>query len=73
MEKLSGNKLEELEAEQQHWQETIEHRLLIDLQANQVSDIEELDKWTIYYTYGDMLLRRTIHLVNVYYDVHFYD
>ena len=73
MEKLSGNKLEELEAEQQHWQETIEHRLLIDLQANQVSDIEELDKWTIYYTYGDMLLRRTIHLINVYYDVHFYD
>ena len=73
-EKLSGTELEKLEEEQRKWQEGINSRLARDLyESGQVYSIEELDDWSLYYTYGKMHLKRSFHLVNLYYDCHFYD
>ena len=73
-EKLFGTELEKLEEEQRKWQEGINSRLARDLyESGQVYGIEELDDWSLYYTYGKMHLKRSFHLVNLYYDCHFYD
>lgn len=73
-EKISGTELEKLEEEQRKWQEGINSRLARDLyESGQVYSIEELDDWSLYYTYGKMHLKRSFHLVNLYYDCHFYD
>ena len=73
-EKLSGTELEKLEEEQRKWQEGINSRLARDLyESGQVYSIEELDDWSLYYTYGKMHLKRSFHLINLYYDCHFYD
>lgn len=72
--RLTGNELEEFKAAQQVWQEGIDLRLAEDLcNSGQACSIEELDKWVLYYNYGDMILRRTLHLVNIYYGCQFCD
>lgn len=62
--KLSGDKLEKLEMEQQQWQDVMNQGL-----AEQIQGGEQ----TSYYTYGDKFLRRTLHLVNLYYGYDFYN
>ena len=72
-ERLSGSRLEELEAGQQRWQENFDLRLAEELGSHR--SIEELDYPKIeytYYEYGDMILRRIFALINVYYDNDFY-
>ena len=70
--KLSGSELMALEEEQREWQEGIELRLARDLWPTYYS-VEEKESWDLYYYYGTMVLKRTFHLVNLYYDCHFYD
>ena len=70
--KLSGSELMALEEEQCEWQEGIELRLARDLWPTYYS-VEEKESWDLYYYYGSMILKRTFHLVNLYYDCHFYD
>ncbi len=68
-EKLTGTELASLEEEQLLWQEGIEARLVSDLyKHNNVESIEELANWTLYRNYGDMYLRRTAYLINIYYN-----
>lgn len=70
--KLSGLELTALEEEQREWQEGIDLRLAKDLWPTYYS-VEQKDSWDLYYTYGSMILTRAFHLVNMYYDCHFYD
>ena len=71
--KLLGEEVEALEGEQQFWQKCINTRLENDLLAYNVCSIDELKEQTLYFTYGDMILRRILRLINFYYDCHFYD
>ena len=70
--KFSGSELMALEEEQREWQEGIELRLARDLWPTYYS-VEEKESWDLYYYYGSMTLKRTFHLVNLYYDCHFYN
>lgn len=58
---------------QQAWEAGFSNRLSEDFKKYDVHSIEELDDRAIYFTYGDMMLRRTLRLVNIYYDCDFYD
>lgn len=58
---------------QQVWETGFNNRLSEDLKKYDVRSIEELDDSGIYFAYGDMLLRRTLQLFNIYYDCDFYD
>lgn len=70
--KFSGSELMVLEEEQREWQEGIDLRLARDLWPTYYS-VEQKDNWDLYYTYGSMILTRAFHLINMYYDCHFYD
>lgn len=72
-ERLSGEALEALNAEQQRWEESNAATLEERLQVYYADSIEELEDRTLYYTYGDIALRRTIRLINLYYGFDFYD
>ncbi|MCM1537097.1 MAG: hypothetical protein NC254_01720 [bacterium] len=72
-ERLSGEMLEALNVEQQHWEESNAETLEERLQVYYADSIEELEDRTLYYTYGDIALRRTIRLINLYYGFDFYD
>ena len=58
---------------QQVWETGFVNRLSEDLKKYDVCSIEELEDRAIYFTYGDMMLRRTLLLINIYYDCDFYD
>ncbi|MDE7477644.1 MAG: hypothetical protein K2M91_06800 [Lachnospiraceae bacterium] len=58
---------------QQDWEAGFDNRLLEALKEYGVHSIEELEDWGIYFTYGDMMLRRTLQLVSIYYGCDFYD
>ena len=70
--KLSASELTALEEAQSEWQEGIDLRLAGDLWPDYYS-VEEKADWSLYFTYGEMILTRAFHLVNLYYDCHFYD
>ncbi len=72
-ERLSGEALEALNVEQQRWEESNAKTLEERLQVYYADSIEELEDRTLYYTYGDIALRRTIRLINLYYGFDFYD
>ena len=72
-ERLSGEALEDLNAEQQRWEESNAQALEEELRNYHAASIEELEDRTLYYTYGDIALRRTIRLINLYYGFNFYD
>lgn len=71
-EKLTGAALANLETEQQRWEKSNANELK---KLYEVNDIEELDErhLYLYYKYGDIALRRTLRLINLYYDFPFYD
>ncbi|EOS34643.1 hypothetical protein C804_01476 [Lachnospiraceae bacterium A4] len=58
---------------QQVWETGFVNRLSEDLKKYDVCSIEELEDRAIYFTYGDMMLRHTLLLINIYYDCDFYD
>lgn len=72
-ERLSGEALEDLNAEQQRWEESNAEALEEELRNYHAASIEELEDRTLYYTYGDIALRRTIRLINLYYGFDFYE
>lgn len=57
-EKLTGQALETLVAEQQRWED---------------ENTEEPEEDILYYVYGDKALRRTLSLINAYYGYDYYD
>lgn len=57
-EKLTGEALETLTAEQQRWEE---------------ENGGEPEEDVLYYEYGDKALRRTLRLSNIYYDYDYYE
>ena len=63
----------EMRKMQQVWETGLVNRLSEDLKKYDVCSIEELDDRAIYFTYGDMMLRRTLQLINIYYDCDYYD
>lgn len=65
MQKHDGSDIRKM---QQVWETGFSSRLSEDLKKYDVCSIEELDDRGIYFAYGDMLLRRTLQLVNIYYD-----
>lgn len=71
-EKLSGAALGDLETEQQCWEESNANKLK---NLYEVDSMDELDEryLYLYYKYGDIALRRTLRLINLYYDFPFYD
>ena len=73
LEKLSGDELEALSAEQQRWKQNFNRRLSGFLSDHLVNSIEDLTDQSGYYEFGDMMLRRTFSLINLYYDNDFYD
>lgn len=66
-ERLSEEELEALNTDQQRWQESVDQRLAEELESYQVNDIEELENKALYYTYGDIILKRTVRLINIFY------
>lgn len=73
LEKLSGDELEALSTEQQRWKENFNRRLSGFLSDHLVNSMDDLTDQSGYYEYGDMMLRRTFSLINLYYDNDFYD
>lgn len=65
IEKLPKEEAEKLKEEQREWEEIITKRL--------TDDMENSEDQTIYYSYGDILLKRVFHLINVCFDVHFFE
>ena len=72
-ERLSGEALEALNAEQRRWEESNAEALEEELRNDHAASIEELEDRTLYDTYGDIVLRRTLRLINLYYGFDFYD
>lgn len=71
--KLPKEEAEKLKEDQTDWEEIIHQRLTDDLKRYPADNIEKLEDQSICYTYGDILLKRIFHLINVYFEVHFYD
>lgn len=75
-EKFSGEELKALEEEQKHWEDNFKQRLNEELELRRMDSIEELKNLEyryLYCQYGDIIFRRTLELINLYYDFHFYD
>lgn len=72
-ESLSEEALENLTAEQKRWEESGRGILEDDLQKWNISSIDEQEEKFLYYKYGDLALRRTLELINTYYDYDFYN
>lgn len=69
-EKLSGEELEELKNEQQDWQENFELRLEKELSRYGFENMEgllEIEDRSAYFRYGEIMLRRTLRLVDLFY------
>lgn len=73
LEKLSGDERESLITEQKYWHENFNQRLSEYLSEYQVNSIDDLERQSGYYSFGTIMLKRTISLVNLYYDCHIYD
>jgi len=72
-EKLSGDELETLSTEQQRWQENFNQRFSGFLSDHLVDSMDDLADQSWYNDFGNMMLKRTLYLLNLYYDDHFYD
>jgi len=73
LEKLSGDDLEALSTEQRRWQDEFDQRLSEFLSEHDANSMEDLVDQSWYYQLGDMMLKETFSLINLYYDNHFYD
>lgn len=73
LEKTPGNELEVLKTTQQKWQDHYDQRLSEYLSEHKANNMEELVDQSLYYQLGDMMLRKTFYLINLYCDYHFYD
>lgn len=73
LEKLSGDEREALTTDQKNWQESFNQRLSEYLSEYCVNSMDDLERQSGYYTFGTIMLKRTISLINLYYDCHFYD
>lgn len=73
LKKSSDNDLQSLKNEQQQWKKGFNSILSNYLSRYHVNSIDELAEQYFYIDLGDMILRRTINLVNQYFDYHFYD
>lgn len=74
--KVTGTELEELQKEQQLWMDNFEKRAHIDLEIYKLESLEEMLNSDIrdrYYRYADIILRRVLVLIDLYYDWQFYD
>lgn len=69
----SDNDLQSLKDEQQQWEKSFNSILSNYLSRYHVNSIDELEEQYFYIDLGDMILRRTINLINQYFDYHFYD
>lgn len=75
-EKLSGEALEALQEEQERWLENYKRRTNRELAVSKLGNMDELLESDIghkYWIYGDMILRRTLALIDLYYEWDFYD
>lgn len=74
-EKLSGSALEALADEQQTWERSNGRELSEALRNSNFDSMEKLEERMrlFYLTYGDIALRRTFRLINLYYGHEFYD
>lgn len=73
LKKSSGNDLQALKKEQQQWEKSFNSILSNYLSRYHVNSIDELEEQYFYIDLGDMILRRTINLINQYFNYHFYD
>jgi hypothetical protein len=73
LKKSSDNVLQSLKNEQQQWEKSFNSILSDYLSRYHINSIDELEEQNYYIDLGDMILRRTINLVNQYFDYHFYD
>jgi hypothetical protein len=73
LKKSSDNVLQSLKKEQQQWEKSFNGILSDYLNTYHVNSIDELKEQYVYIDLGDIILRRTINLVNQYFDNHFYD
>lgn len=73
--KLSDKEFLEVAAEQQFWEEHLYRSLWDDMNDAHYNNIEQLEEQagSLYYRYGDMVLRRIFRLINLCYGNHFYD
>lgn len=71
--KLSKEKSNKLNENQQAWQENMNQRLAIELSNFHVNSIDDLEDQHLYYIYGDIVFKRIFYLINTYYDFHFYN
>lgn len=72
-EKLSDEDFANLALEQDYWEDNNVERLKKDLQNYHVDSIEDLEDKALYYTYGDIILRRVLKLIDLYYGITFYN
>lgn len=73
--RLCAEQLDMVEAGQQRWEEYMEQSMEKAMNANSyygITDPKEKAAF-IYFEYGDMVLRRTLRLINYYYRFYFYD
>lgn len=73
LEKLSVDELEVLRTTQRKWQDRYDQKLTEYLSQHNANNMEDLVDQSMYYELGDMMLRKTFLLINLYYDYHFYD
>ena len=73
LKKSSGDELEVLRNTQQEWQDHYDERLFEYLIEHNSNNMEDLVDQSMYYQLGDIMLRKTFYLANLYYDCYFYD
>lgn len=71
--KLSGDELEVLRTTLQKWQDRYDQKLSEYLNQHNANNMEDLVDQSMYYELGDMILRKTFYLINLYYDNSFYN
>lgn len=73
LKKSLSTDLQALKKEQQQWKNSFNKIQSDFLTSHHVDSIDELEEQYFYFDLGDIILRRTIFLINQYYDYHFYD
>ena len=69
LEVLSEAETENLTADQQEWEENFDSRMDAALNALQIDTSEKPEDESLYYTFGDMILRRICRLADIYFSV----
>lgn len=73
MDKFSVEEFEVLKKEEERWSENLKRRIEEELGNYNCYNLEQLNVSRMCYEYGDIILRRTCYLVNVYFDCRFYE